>query len=110
MGPLLLVQAGVRLVDAPGEPLFDRVSRRRRDHAARRGRSCAPTAASSRTGELMEPAAVASATDERRREIGEALEAFAQNTVEHMREERELLAGRLELPRFAHRLPRPPRR
>ena len=40
------------------------------------------------------------ATDERRREIGDALEAFAQNTIEHMLEERELLSGRIELPRF----------
>jgi uncharacterized membrane-anchored protein len=39
--------------------------------------------------------------DEARREIGEALYAFARNTVEHMVEERELLAGKLELPRFA---------
>ena len=40
------------------------------------------------------------ATDERRREIGDALEAFARNTIEHMLEERELLSGRIELPRF----------
>jgi uncharacterized membrane-anchored protein len=33
--------------------------------------------------------------------MGEALERFAHNTIEHMREERELLAGRIELPRFA---------
>src|SRR5437764_768993 len=32
--------------------------------------------------------------------IGEALYAFARNTVEHMVEERELLAGKVELPRF----------
>ncbi len=31
---------------------------------------------------------------------GEALEAFAHNTVEHILEERELLAGKIELPRF----------
>jgi uncharacterized membrane-anchored protein len=37
----------------------------------------------------------------RRREIAEALERFAHNTIEHMREERELLAGRILLPRFA---------
>ena len=39
-------------------------------------------------------------TEARRLEIDEALERFAQNTIEHMREERELLAGRIELPRF----------
>jgi uncharacterized membrane-anchored protein len=33
--------------------------------------------------------------------VGEALERFDHNTIHHMREERELLAGRIELPRFA---------
>jgi uncharacterized membrane-anchored protein len=39
-------------------------------------------------------------TEELRDQIGDALEAFARNTVEHMVEERELLSGKLELPRF----------
>jgi uncharacterized membrane-anchored protein len=51
-------------------------------------------------GAVQEPQAVRAATDERRREIGEALEKFAQNTVEHMLEERELLSGKIDLPRF----------
>ncbi|MGO9249539.1 MAG: putative cytokinetic ring protein SteA, partial [Solirubrobacteraceae bacterium] len=34
------------------------------------------------------------------REVGDALERFAHNTIAHMREERELLAGRIDLPRF----------
>jgi uncharacterized membrane-anchored protein len=38
--------------------------------------------------------------DQRKREIGEALEAFAHNTVEHMVAERELLYGKLDLPQF----------
>jgi uncharacterized membrane-anchored protein len=44
---------------------------------------------------------ISAETEQRRREIGEALERFAHNTIEHMREERELLAGRIQLPRFA---------
>jgi uncharacterized membrane-anchored protein len=51
-------------------------------------------------GELQDPATVQALNDERRRDIGEALEAFAHNTVEHMVAERELLSGRLELPQF----------
>jgi uncharacterized membrane-anchored protein len=39
-------------------------------------------------------------TDRRRAEIGEALEAFAHNTIQYMLEERDLLAGRIDLPRF----------
>jgi uncharacterized membrane-anchored protein len=39
-------------------------------------------------------------TEARKLEIGQALERFARNTIGHMREERELLAGRIDLPRF----------
>jgi uncharacterized membrane-anchored protein len=98
MGPLLLVQAGVVLVDAPGSPLFEALSDG--DVVGLRGGEVLRGEEVLATGTLQEPAAVASATETRRREIGEALEAFAQNTVEHMVQERELLAGRLELPRF----------
>jgi uncharacterized membrane-anchored protein len=52
-------------------------------------------------GEVLDLGRVRADTEARRREIGEALERFAHNTIEHMREERELLAGRIELPRFA---------
>jgi uncharacterized membrane-anchored protein len=52
-------------------------------------------------GEVMDLDRVCAETEARRREVGEALERFAHNTIEHMREERELLSGRIELPRFA---------
>ena len=90
MGPLLLVQAGVHLIDAPGAPLFDELRKATRSSCA--AATCCATAVLAR-GELQEPARVAAATDERRREIGEALERFAHNTIEHMLEERELLAA-----------------
>jgi uncharacterized membrane-anchored protein len=51
-------------------------------------------------GSVLGVERVRAETEARRREIGEALERFAHNTIEHMREERELLAGRFELPRF----------
>jgi uncharacterized membrane-anchored protein len=98
MGPLLLVQAGVHLVDMPGDALFKALD----DGATitvlggdviRNGEIIA-------TGSVQEPEQVREGNEERRREIGEALEAFARNTIEHMLEERELLAGKLELPVF----------
>lgn len=98
MGPLLLVQAGIHLVDLPDDKLFgalkdgERITVRGGD-VLRHDKVVA-------SGTIQEPAAVRAATDERRREIGDALEAFAQNTIEHMLEERELLSGRIELPRF----------
>ena len=98
MGPLLLVQAGVVLMDAPGAPLFDALSDG--DVVTLRGEEILRGEEVIARGTVQQPSAVAAATAERRREIGEALEAFAQNTVEHMVQERELLAGKLELPRF----------
>ena len=98
MGPLLLVQAGVLLVDAPGAPLFDKL--KDGDTVVIRGAEVRRDGELIATGAVQDPAALRALNDERRREIGEALEAFARNTVEHMLEERELLAGKLELPVF----------
>ena len=98
MGPLLLVQAGVLLVDAPGTPLFDKL--KDGDAIVLRGGEIRRKGELIATGEIQAPAALRALNDERRREIGEALEAFARNTVEHMLEERELLVGKIELPRF----------
>jgi uncharacterized membrane-anchored protein len=98
MGPLLLVSAGVLLVDAPGAPLFERL--KDGDAIVVRGGEIRRGDELIATGEVQEPVALRQLNDERRREIGEALEAFARNTVEHMIEERELLVGKLELPRF----------
>jgi len=98
MGPLLLVQAGVLLVDAPGTPLFDKL--KDGDVIVVHGGEISRKGELIATGEVQAPAALRVLNDERRREIGEALEAFARNTVEHMLEERELLVGKIELPRF----------
>jgi uncharacterized membrane-anchored protein len=98
MGPLLLVSAGVLLVDAPGAPLFERL--KDGDGIVVRGGDIRRGDELIASGDVQEPVALRQLNDERRREIGEALEAFARNTVEHMIEERELLVGKLELPRF----------
>jgi uncharacterized membrane-anchored protein len=114
LGPQLLVEAGIVLVDLPDDSLFDSLAdgepvviralpaagnliggpRPARAEVLRRGELLAQ-------GEVLDLARVCAETEVRRREIGEALERFAHNTIEHMREERELLAGRIQLPRFA---------
>jgi len=99
MGPLLLVQAGIHLVDLPDDALFDRL--RDGEHVEVRGGEVWRAGELLATGDIQRPDEVRRRNDEARREIGEALYAFARNTVEHMVEERELLAGKLELPRFA---------
>lgn len=98
MGPLLLVQAGVHLVDLPDSMLFDELKDGER-LTVLGGKVLRGTELLAK-GTVRDPESVRAATDERRREIGDALEAFAQNTIEHMLEERELLSGRIELPRF----------
>jgi uncharacterized membrane-anchored protein len=115
LGPQLLVEAGIVLVDLPDDSLFDRLSdgdplviqilpavaaahdRPAGSIAAQVSRKGEPLA----SGEVLDLERVCAETDLRRQEIGDALERFAQNTIEHMREERELLAGRIALPRFA---------
>jgi uncharacterized membrane-anchored protein len=107
LGPLLLVEAGITLVDLPTGALFDLVSdgdplvvRQARGEdgtlvaeVLRRGQLLAG-------GAVLDGPRVRAETEARRREVGEALERFAHNTIEHMREERELLTGRIDLPRF----------
>jgi uncharacterized membrane-anchored protein len=119
LGPQLLVEAGITLVDLPDESLFDAISdcdplvirtlpvpaglvRADGDHSARPARAeILRKGELLAQGEVLDLERVCAETELRRLEIGEALERFAQNTIEHMREERELLAGRIPLPRFA---------
>jgi uncharacterized membrane-anchored protein len=103
LGPQLLVEAGVLLVDLPDDTLFDAIS----DgdpvviHVLPGGAEVLRKGKLLARGEVLDRARVCAETEARRREIGDALERFAHNTIEHMREERELLAGRIQLPRFA---------
>lgn len=98
LGPLLLVQAGILLVDLPDDTLFDRLHDG--DAVTIRAGDVLRDGVPVASGIVQEPAAVRARNDRAREEIGEALESFARNTVEHMVEERELLAGKIELPRF----------
>lgn len=98
MGPLLLVQAGIPLVDLPDDGLFETL--RDGDPVELRGGDVLAAGQLVASGELQEPAAVLEATEARRAAIGGALAAFARNTVEHMVEEQDLLSGKIALPRF----------
>jgi uncharacterized membrane-anchored protein len=125
LGPQLLVEAGILLVDLPDDSLFGEISDRDAlvvvsspVPAAAQLQPAALTVASLfgaphafgaevlrdgqtvARGEVLDLERVRSETEARRQEVGEALERFAHNTIEHMREERELLAGRIDLPRF----------
>jgi uncharacterized membrane-anchored protein len=108
LGPQLLVEAGVLLLDLPEDSLFELLSDGDPVVVVAGGPDSPPGGGKVlrrgevlACGEVLHPARVRAETEARRREIGEALERFAHNTIEHMREERELLAGRIELPRFS---------
>ena len=97
-GPLILAEGGVHLVDMPGAPLFEELKDGEtvtvRDGALSRDGQVLWE------GEVQRLEAVAREHEAGQRKIGEALEAFADNTIAHVREERELLAGHIELPEF----------
>jgi uncharacterized membrane-anchored protein len=98
MGPLLLVQAGIHLVEVLEENLFEAL--RDGDAIELEGGEVRRNGAAVGHGRVLEPADVLARHEALRQDIGEALEAFARNTVEHMVEERELLSGKIELPGF----------
>jgi uncharacterized membrane-anchored protein len=112
LGPQLLVEAGILLVDLPDDTLFEALSDGDRLTVVAVGAADGGPAREASVGEVLREGEllargevldldrVCAETEARRSEIGEAIERFARNTVEHMREERELLAGRVELPRF----------
>jgi uncharacterized membrane-anchored protein len=95
-GPLILARSGARLVDVPDAPLFDQL----RDGDAividggevRRGEELLAE------GRVLGAQELGDQLDEQARRIDEALAAFAENTMAHVREEGALLAGQLELP------------
>ena len=96
LGPSVLVEAGVHLVDAPGAPLFASLVEGDEIEVAgarvqRDGRLLAE-------GTVIGPAGVAEALERGRAATDTALDAFVANTMTHLRAERGLLAEPLELP------------
>ena len=96
-GPLLLARAGVHLVDAPAAPLFEEL--RDGDPVAIIGGEVRRNGTVLAAGRVLGAPELAEELSEHRQRIDEALAAFAENTITHLREEGDLLAGRIELPR-----------
>jgi uncharacterized membrane-anchored protein len=95
-GPLLMTRAGVRLVDAPGAPLFEML--KDGDPISLDGGRVYAEGMPVASGRVLESEELAEQMERHRERIGEALEAFAANTMAHIRQERELLAGRVAFP------------
>ncbi len=100
-GPLELVRAGVRLIDAPGARLFEEVSdgdllRIDRGAVWRNGTLLVE-------GIELDAETLQTALDQQQSRVSHALEAFAENTLLHLREEAGALAAGLDMPQLRTR-------
>jgi uncharacterized membrane-anchored protein len=101
-GPLLLVRGGVKLIDAPGAPLFEQVSDG--DLLTVRGASVFSNGTQLAAGHTLAAEDLAGALAEQRSRITEALHDFAENTMRYLRDEGRLLAEGLDFPPLETRL------
>jgi uncharacterized membrane-anchored protein len=94
-GPLILARAGVRLIDTPAD-LFDRL--KDGDPLSIDGGTISSGGEEIATGRVLEVKELAEQLDRQREEIDQALADFAENTIAHIRQEGDLLTGRIEFP------------
>lgn len=100
-GPLELVRAGVCLVDAPGSGLFEALSDGE-TVAVRSGSLWRNGTRLAEGIELTEASLVRALADQQSR-VTKALESFADNTLQHLRDEGRLLADGIEFPMLTTR-------
>ena len=95
-GPLTLVRGGVRLIDAPGADLFDRVSDG--DWLTIRGSLLFSNGTQLAAGRTLSAEELAATLAEQRGRVTVALEEFADNTMRYLRDEGRLLAEGIDFP------------
>jgi uncharacterized membrane-anchored protein len=95
-GPLMLAHAGVRLVDAPGAGLFDLLEDG--DRLRIDGGAVMVGDREVLRGRVLSAPELERQLEEQRERIDEALAEFAENTVEHVQQETDLLTGSIEFP------------
>lgn len=95
-GPLLLVDAGVTLVDAPGADLFDRI--RDGEPVVVEDGDVRINGTILAKGRVLTKQHLEHEYGRRRERIDRAIAAFAENTMERVREEADLASGPIELP------------
>ena len=101
-GPLELVRAGVRLVDVRGAGLFDELSDG--EVVQLDGSTLRRNGSVLAEGTILDAPSLERALEQHQSRVAHALEAFAENTLLHLREEAGTLAGGIELPPLATRL------
>jgi uncharacterized membrane-anchored protein len=100
-GPLLLVRGGVRLIDAPGADLFEKVSDG--EPLTVRGAGLFRNGTKIAAGRELRADELSDALRDQRSRVTEALEAFAENTMRYLREEGRLLSEGIGFPPFETR-------
>jgi uncharacterized membrane-anchored protein len=95
-GPLVLVRGGVRLIDAPGAPLFEALSEG--ELLSIRGGSVFRNGDCIASGRVVSEHDLAEALAQQRARVTQALEEFADNTMRYLREEGKLLAEGVDFP------------
>ncbi len=96
LGPLVLARAGVYILDGVGGEVFDVLESG--DKIELRGDCVYRGGAFIAAGEHLDLEAAERYLRESEEGVGEALESFAQNTVEFMRVERDILFSTLDIP------------
>jgi uncharacterized membrane-anchored protein len=101
-GPLELVRGGVRLIDAPGADLFEQVSDG--ELLSVRGAGLYRNGTCLTTGRVLNEHELVRALEDQRSRVTIALQAFAENTLEYLRDEGRLLTEGIDLPTLQTRL------
>ena len=95
-GPLMLAREGIRLIDAPGAGLFERL--KDGDRVRIIDGSVFVGDEEVAQGRVLRVPELEREMQEHRARIDEALGEFAENTVAHVREETDLLTGNIAFP------------
>ena len=95
-GPLLLVRAGIALIDAPDSDVFELL--RDGDVVRIEGGAVSVSGEEVLRGRPLGADELERRFDEQRERVDEALADFAENTVAHVRQETDLLTGGIEFP------------
>jgi uncharacterized membrane-anchored protein len=90
------VRGGVRLIDAPGSPLFDEIGDG--EAVTVRGASVFRNGTCLANGRALEAPRLEASLAEQRARVTDALEVFAENTLQYLREEGRLLAEGVNFP------------
>jgi uncharacterized membrane-anchored protein len=100
-GPLELVRGGVRLIDVPGADLFASITDG--ELVTVRGAGLYRNGTCLATGTQLQAPILERALNEQRARVTDALESFAENTLQFLRDEGRLLTEGVELPQMRTR-------